>query len=89
MVAKLPTQRTGEGAWGMQLRVLEILEDEDNRDFLTMGASSLHDDFIQVKKALHLSNEYSPQLGQNGGWISIPLTPLNWVPPEQLYQASL
>lgn len=56
LVAKLPTQRTGEGAWGMHLRVLEILEDRD-RSFLTMGASSLHDDFIQVKKALHLSNK--------------------------------
>ena len=67
----------------MQLRPLENLEDEDNRDFLTLGAPSLHDE------VLHLSNEFSPQLGQSGGWISIPLTPLCWVPPKQLYQASL
>lgn len=33
--------------WG---KGLEILEDEDNRDFLTLGASSLHDDFMQVRK---------------------------------------
>lgn len=55
----------------MQFRALE---DEDNRDFLTLGAPSLHNE------ALHLSNECSPQLGQSGGWISIPVTPLCWVP---------
>ena len=59
----------------MQLRILELLEDEGNKDFPTQRASGLHNGVLQ--------------LGQRGGWISVSLTPLCWVQPEQLYQASL
>lgn len=34
----------------MQLRTLELLEDEGNKDFPTQGASGLHNGFMQVRK---------------------------------------